>query len=93
MPEITYEFKVTKVFPTFGSLNGGTSVTLLGDGFPDDMENITVSFEETPCHLKSTSASELVCEMGHGKTVHRITNKGEYPGIIGNNCQLQGKRV
>ena len=85
LPQLTYNFKVTNVFPTSGALPGGTEVTITGEGF--DSENTMASFGDSPCHQISATETELVCKIGHGQRVHKITNKGMHPGkIVTNPC-------
>lgn len=52
--------KLTAVSPRFGSVLGGTTVTLTGENFSDSALT-SVSFDNRVCDVQSTSATEIVC--------------------------------
>ena len=71
---------MTNVFPTSGSLQGGSRVTLTGEGFSSDESLYSISFGHVICDVDSADQNTVMClTRRHGKT-HVITNQGAHPG-------------
>ncbi|XP_072925977.1 LOW QUALITY PROTEIN: PKHD1 like 1, tandem duplicate 1 [Hemitrygon akajei] len=54
----TYELEVAGIFPSVGSAEGGTILTISGSGFTP---SATILVGEKPCHLLTLSPSEMTC--------------------------------
>ena len=85
LPTISYTFQVDNVYPASGSMNGGTIVTLTGDGFSTIPEDNVVHFGDTACSVLAATSTQLLVETGHGRRVHTISNNGVYPGTTWSN--------
>ena len=63
MSDVTYNAavtpKLTSVSPRFGSVLGGTTVTLTGTNFP--VGAATVTFDNRVCTVQSQSDTEVIC--------------------------------
>ncbi|XP_021347967.1 fibrocystin-L-like [Mizuhopecten yessoensis] len=55
---VTGQSVITSVSPTAGSTNGGTDVTIMGNGFE---QGSVVNIDGTKCPLTSVSLSQIVC--------------------------------
>ncbi|XP_033729209.1 fibrocystin-L-like, partial [Pecten maximus] len=77
VPKINYVFRVTKLYPLQGSLQGGTRVTILGDGLGTDAE---VMIGDTSCDVDDakTTSSRIECTIGDTGTTHQIDNQGSH---------------
>ncbi|GFH13126.1 uncharacterized protein HaLaN_08949, partial [Haematococcus lacustris] len=83
--------EVDSVSPAFGSLAGGTLLTLTGRGFPDlDQQladNVTVTLRGgAPCRVVSSSYTTLTCvtaEKPAGSSADDAPINGLYPGMRG----------
>ena len=51
---------VNSISPSGGSINGGTQVTISGNGF-DSIDNTLVVFGSSPCQITSVSVTSLTC--------------------------------
>ena len=58
----TFEVALTSVAPALGSVCGGQLITLTGNGFADNVRDMTVLVGGQPCEVRTTSMSEIVCE-------------------------------
>ena len=52
------------VHPSQGSIAGGTLLTLVGDGFSADLQELAVHIGHVPCQVTRARAEELVCITG-----------------------------
>ncbi len=79
---IEYNLKATSVSPLAGSLYGGTFVTILGEGFSTDTNNVVVKFDDIPCQIKTVEDSKIVCETGTTANLFVNDNYGTHPGML-----------
>ncbi|XP_021354106.1 fibrocystin-L-like [Mizuhopecten yessoensis] len=76
VPTISYILQVTNVFPLQGSLQGGTLVTITGQGLDDDAE---IKIGGHPCDIDSiTATTQIVCKIGDTGTKHQVDNQGSH---------------
>eukprot|EP00210_Caulerpa_lentillifera_P009344 g8908.t1 len=73
---------ITDINPKSGTTAGGTEVTISGSHFSDQVEDISVIIDDTPCEIQTTSLTEISCIAGtkinnelHSFSVH-IANRG-----------------
>ena len=74
--DVTYTLEVTAISPEYGSLLGGTTITLTGAGFG----NTSVTLGGVPCDVTSDTETELVCVTGDPTVTHEVTNMGSHVG-------------
>ncbi|XP_062600839.1 fibrocystin-L-like [Saccostrea cucullata] len=82
IPSVTVQVrKITNVFPTSGSLRGGATLTITGQGFsPVTLEN-KVKVGDHKCDVKTSTSTELKCQIVDTGKIHHITNQGIHPEI------------
>ena len=56
-----HQLRLSTVSPSWGSLGGGTELTLRGDGFSSDLAELVVKVGDVPCRVTHAHAEELVC--------------------------------
>ncbi|OCT77100.1 fibrocystin-L [Xenopus laevis] len=76
---ITYVLKVNSIHPKFGSLYGGTQITVTGSGFSTNQTNNVVQIGAVPCKITSSSESGLFCTIQSPGKVFTVTNDGKDP--------------
>ncbi|XP_050924319.1 LOW QUALITY PROTEIN: PKHD1 like 1, tandem duplicate 1 [Lates calcarifer] len=75
---IEYILEVYSISPLFGSLMGGTRLTVSGSGFSSNTSDNTVSVGEAVCEVKAASENELQCVMQSEEKTHVVTNQGSH---------------
>ncbi|XP_053322520.1 fibrocystin-L [Spea bombifrons] len=75
---IEYILQVNSIFPQYGSLYGGTEITLKGSGFHSVPENNEVRIGSVPCNVTSSSESELTCVIQRPGKIYTVTNNGKH---------------
>ncbi|XP_061164553.1 fibrocystin-L-like [Saccostrea echinata] len=80
IPSISVQVReITNVFPATGSLRGGTTLTITGQGFsPVTLEN-KVKVGDHNCDIKTSTTTELKCQIADTGKIHHITNEGIHP--------------
>ncbi|XP_052063691.1 fibrocystin-L-like [Mytilus californianus] len=80
-PSIQYQLSITNVFPRYGSMYGGTRLTLTGQGFSAETpkDKIAVSIGSHNCGVESVSSSQIVCLIDETAAVIKINNQGVHP--------------
>ncbi|XP_063307204.1 fibrocystin-L-like [Pelobates fuscus] len=73
---IEYKLQVNSIFPRYGSLYGGTKITLTGSGFNNVANNNSVQIGSVPCDVTSSSENELTCVIQSTGTIYNVTNNG-----------------
>ncbi|XP_068094025.1 fibrocystin-L-like [Hyperolius riggenbachi] len=73
---IEYILEVTSVSPQYGSLYGGTKVTLAGSGFSPNPQDNQVQIGSVPCNVTTSSATQLTCVIQNPGTTFTVTNAG-----------------
>ncbi|XP_068094022.1 fibrocystin-L-like isoform X1 [Hyperolius riggenbachi] len=73
---IEYILKVTSVSPQYGSLYGGTQVTLAGSGFSSNPQDNQVQIGSLPCSVSTSSTTQLTCVIQSPGRVFTVTNAG-----------------
>ncbi|XP_048254422.1 fibrocystin-L-like isoform X3 [Haliotis rufescens] len=77
---VTYTLKVTNIYPTMGSMYGGTKVTITGQGFVDgDLTAAKVMFGPHKCAVESATATTVICTIADTGVVHDVANTGSDP--------------
>jgi hypothetical protein len=77
----TYVLSVSDVSPKRGSLNGGTEVTISGEGFHSNMSGNVVKLGEKRCVVFESTSSEIKCRTENGGSIVQIDNSGSHPGM------------
>ena len=57
---------VTSVSPNSGSLNGGSLISISGDGFSETTAMVSISIGSLPCNIKYVNVSYIECETTNG---------------------------
>jgi hypothetical protein len=52
------------ISPRYGSVYGGDYITFTGEGFSDNIDDITVLIDDIECVVSSASTTEIVCLTG-----------------------------
>uniref|UniRef100_A0AAX7VHS5 Polycystic kidney and hepatic disease 1 (autosomal recessive)-like 1 n=1 Tax=Astatotilapia calliptera TaxID=8154 RepID=A0AAX7VHS5_ASTCA len=73
---IEYILEVYSVSPLFGSLMGGTKLTVSGSGFSSNVSDNTVSVGNAACEVTAASENELQCVVQSEEKTHIVTNQG-----------------
>lgn len=80
LPHFTYVLEITGISPQYGSIFGGTIVTVTGHGFSDNNAANAVDIGDVPCKVLSSKSTEIVCKTGAAYTNHTVDNTGQHPG-------------
>ncbi|XP_011607160.2 fibrocystin-L isoform X2 [Takifugu rubripes] len=75
---IEYILEVYSISPLYGSLMGGTRLTVSGSGFSNGIADNKVSFGEAECEVKEASENELQCILQAEERTHIVTNQGSH---------------
>ncbi|KAM6899772.1 PKHD1 like 1, tandem duplicate 1 [Xenentodon cancila] len=75
---IEYILEVSSVSPPFGSLLGGTRLTVSGSGFSNKTADNKVSVGGADCDVVAASSSELQCVVQSEERTHVVTNQGSH---------------
>ena len=78
----TYVLSVSDVSPKRGSLNGGTEVTISGEGFHSNTSENVVELGEKRCVVFQSSSSEIKCRTENSGNVVEVDNSGSHPGML-----------
>ncbi|XP_040210574.1 fibrocystin-L-like [Rana temporaria] len=73
---IKYILNVNNISPEYGSMYGGSHVTLRGSGFSSNPQDILVQIGSLPCNVSVSSATELTCVIQRAGKVFTVTNEG-----------------
>ncbi|XP_062842250.1 fibrocystin-L-like [Trichomycterus rosablanca] len=76
---IEYVLRVTGVSPQFGSLYGGTKLTITGSGFNPVLQDNEVTFGDIRCELTAAMDNQLECVTKRNEQIYTITNQGIDP--------------
>ncbi|XP_069813288.1 fibrocystin-L-like isoform X2 [Dendropsophus ebraccatus] len=76
-PSVEYILEVSSIVPQYGSLYGGSRVTLTGSGFSDVPSDNEVKIGSLPCKVSVSSANKLICVIQSAGTVYTVTNQGK----------------
>ena len=77
--EISYTFIVKGMSPRKGSLMGGTTISLEGEGF-GDCSNVEVSLGDSyDCIVQECTDTSLSCQTERRSNIVRLTNSGRHP--------------
>ncbi|XP_074660960.1 fibrocystin-L-like [Tubulanus polymorphus] len=79
IPEIVYILQVDAVSPLFGSLYGGSEITIEGNGFNANLSRNEIKFGDVPCRAISVSGTTLMCRLEYAGKTHRVDNLGDSP--------------
>ena len=75
-------FEVTNVYPRQGSLEGGTMITITGNGFSTNTKLNVVMFGDTNCKVQTSTATQITCIMDSLGKVYKVDNQGTHPGKL-----------
>ncbi|XP_071356429.1 PKHD1 like 1, tandem duplicate 1 [Trachinotus anak] len=75
---IEYILEYYSIFPLFGSLLGGTRLTVSGSGFSNHTSDNKVSVGEAVCEVNAASENELQCVVKSEEKTHVVTNQGSH---------------
>ncbi|XP_056378584.1 fibrocystin-L-like [Hyla sarda] len=73
---VEYILEVNSIVPQYGSLYGGSRVTLAGSGFSVVPSENKVQIGSLPCGVSVSSVNELICVIQRPGTVYTVTNHG-----------------
>jgi hypothetical protein len=80
VPDITYTFKITGMEPMGGSVMGGTTVKLQGDGFSSNCDNLDIVLgEEMTCTILECTNTEIICTTMRVKRKIEVKNTASHP--------------
>ncbi|CAG2205079.1 unnamed protein product [Mytilus edulis] len=79
IPKIEYKLVIKNIFPTEGSLHGGTRLTLTGQGFSTNMSLTEVKVGDYGCDIESATTTQIVCLIPDTSAVIKINNQGVHP--------------
>lgn len=77
-PRLEYVLEVTDVSPRYGSVFGGTLVTIRGRGF-SALGNV-VTMGDVPCTVVSSRSDQILCKTTDSSITHYVDNSGIHPG-------------
>lgn len=77
----TYVLTVSNVSPQRGSLNGGTEVTITGEGFHSNMSRNAVKFGQKRCVIFDSTSNQIKCRTENGGNMVQIDNSGSHAGM------------
>jgi len=77
--DITYTLRVDNVYPTSGSQDGGTDITITGEGFSTNKEENLIHFGTAKCEVLSATTTQVVCRSGTAGNEIKVTNLGVHP--------------
>lgn len=77
----TYVLTVSNVSPQRGSLNGGTEVTITGEGFQSNTSRNAVKFGQKRCVVFESTSSEIKCRTENGGNMAQVDNSGSHSGM------------
>ncbi|KAG7219452.1 hypothetical protein INR49_009286 [Caranx melampygus] len=75
---IEFVLEFYSVSPLFGSLMGGTRLTVSGSGFSTNASDNRVSVGEAVCEVTDASEHELQCVLQSEEQTHVVTNDGSH---------------
>ncbi|XP_044027924.1 LOW QUALITY PROTEIN: PKHD1 like 1, tandem duplicate 1 [Siniperca chuatsi] len=75
---IEYILEIYSISPLFGSLMGGTRLTVSGSGFSNNTSDNKVSVGGAECEVKAASENELQCVILSEEKTHIVTNQGSH---------------
>ncbi|KAM5157489.1 fibrocystin-L [Mantella aurantiaca] len=73
---IKYILEVNSISPQYGSLYGGSHITLTGSGFSSNPQDNYVQIGSLPCNVSESSSTELTCVIQRPGNVYTVTNEG-----------------
>ena len=79
-PQFKYILYVSGISPEYGSVFGGTVLTLVGRGFSDNTSAIAVNVGDVPCKVLSSRSTNIMCRTEASPTTHNVDNSGIHPG-------------
>ncbi|CAH1789358.1 unnamed protein product [Owenia fusiformis] len=78
IPNILVTLEVNEISPLVGSLNGGTKITITGNGFTSNASK-EILIGGANCEIESESMTEIVCVVGEPGQVYHVDNSGVHP--------------
>ncbi|XP_061168814.1 fibrocystin-L-like [Saccostrea echinata] len=81
LPSMEWRLIVSSVAPLMGSLRGGTTLTIMGDGFSTNKSRNSVMVGTHICDIQSSTITELKCQIADTAKVHSVDNSGVHPSF------------
>ena len=78
--QFTYLLKLTEMTPLSGSIFGGTTVTLRGNGFGTDSDMVKVKMGNRSCEVNTVTDEQIECVTTDARRQHTIDNQGRHEG-------------
>ncbi|XP_028395269.1 fibrocystin-L-like [Dendronephthya gigantea] len=75
----TYVLFLSAVSPSRGSLNGGTEITITGEGFHGNMSGNVVTIGEKKCEVFDSTSVTIKCKTQNGGSIVAVDNSGSHP--------------
>ena len=76
----TSVLSVSGVTPNRGSLNGGTKLTISGEGFSSNNTDNIVMLGDVQCEVTESTKNEIKCTTPSGGRTAEVDNSGLHPG-------------
>ena len=90
-PGLQYFPTVSSVHPSVGSLEGGTTLTISGGGFPIDQANVAVTIGGVPCAIVDSNLEVECCrEWCLFVESECWRDRGQEPAVFGRNASASG---
>ncbi|KAL3886654.1 hypothetical protein ACJMK2_026634, partial [Sinanodonta woodiana] len=81
LPTVNVQLDVTNVYPTIGSLMGGTKITVTGSGFGMDSSDVKITIGDHGCDVDLINPTRVICQIQDTATIHQVTNQGTDPDL------------
>ncbi|XP_071944840.1 fibrocystin-L-like [Antedon mediterranea] len=81
--QFSYDLEINGIYPDHGSLQGGTTVSIIGSGFGTNTSLVDVLFGRVTCDITHLNDDLIKCTSRSSGVVHTVTNQGkhEYYGV------------
>ena len=78
IPNITYTFEITSVYPSTGSILGGNTITISGVGFSGNVSDYMAMIGNNECVVIDATDVELRCIVPSVAETYLIENTGTH---------------
>ncbi|XP_071828580.1 fibrocystin-L-like isoform X3 [Apostichopus japonicus] len=76
--KFSYVLTLSGISPAHGSTNGGTLLSIHGEGFGTDTSEVSVDLEGYPCSVQSLTNEEITCLTESPSRTHEVQNDGKH---------------
>ena len=83
IPTVYTKLIVSNVYPREGSIQGGTNLTITGDGFGTNVSKASVSLGDgIDCLIETITDTQIKCQIAYAGRKHPVTNNGVSQGML-----------